>query len=446
MSSISSSLTSGSGLDVQATVDQLIYTERAPERLMQTQKAKLDSQATALNSIQTRLSSLEDAVFDLKDFTGSLTKQLVTSSDNSTVSASAEVGAATAKHTIIVSSLATTSSWYSKSITDANYKFASGSGMTVQIGEGTAKNLSFDGKSLSEAVDYVNESGVGLRASVVNDAMGTRLVLISDTSGLAGNIQVTSDTTALGWKSSGAGQNAQLTVDGVPIESSTNTVSGVIPNVTLTLSKQTGGAAVTLNVGPDTTNAKQAISAFVSSYNAVISALNSQFSFDASTKQTGVLAGDNTLIDLQGNLLAEISHKVSGEDGAQTLRSLGITMGNDGLLTLDGSALDNAMTKDFAAVRNFFQSSTTGDEGFAVHLGQLLSQVNSVSGSVSADLNGIRNSSKSIQDQIDDFETRIAAREQQLLDEYTRIDVMLRKFAASQTQISAQLGSLDTTE
>lgn len=445
MSSISTNLTSGSGLDVQATVDQLIDVERAPERLMQSQQSLLNSQATALQGLQTKLGTLEDAVFALKDFAGPLNSQTANSSDSSTLTASANSSAASATHTIVVTNLATASSWYSKPITDAAFTFAANTGMTIQVGTGAKTDLNLGGKTLDAAAAYINGLKLGTTATVIKDANGARLSLVSGTSGDPGKITITNDTTELGWSASSPGQNAHITVDGVPVESTTNTVSGVIPGVTLELGKENGGAPITLTVGPDMSAAEQAVNTFVSAYNSVISTVNSQFAYNSSTKQSGVLAGDTTLITLQSSLLGAMSYTVPGNNSLQSLRSIGVTMNDDGTLAVDSSTLDSAVKNNFTQFQNFFQSASSGGNGFAVRLDSMLTAANSVTGPVTADLTGIQNSSKSISDQIDEFEVRITARQQQLTDEYTRISVMLQQFSATQAQITAQLGSLTTT-
>jgi flagellar hook-associated protein 2 len=440
-----SSTGSSSGIDVESVVDTLIYTERAPERQMQSQQTDLNDRATALQQLQTQLKTLESSVFALKDFTGTLTDLSATSSNESVMTATASSGATTETHTIVVSQLATASSLYGKSITDSAFAFATNSKMTIQVGSGLKMDVTLDGKTLDQAAAYINGSGLGVTASVVNDATGKRLTLVSNTSGLPGAIQISDDSTGLGWKTAATAQNAQLTVDGVPVESTTNAVSGAIAGVTLTLTGQTV-TPVSLMVGPDTSQAKQAVNSFVSAYNAVISGLNEQFAYDPSTKHAGVLSGDSTLLQLQSSLLAEMSHTVSGNTSLTTLRSLGVNMSNDGTLTVDDSVIDGVLKSNYDQFRNFFQSTSSANDGFALNLDSILSAQTSTGGPVATDLAGIQNSSKSIQDQIDAFEVRIAARQQQLTDEYTRVDVMLRQFSATQSQISAQLNSLNTNK
>ena len=73
-----------------------------------------------------------------------------------------------------------------------------------------------------------------------------------------------------------AGANASITVDGVTITPSSNTVDDVIAGVTLNLKKAAPDTTVTLSVARDYEKVKETISGFVTAYNDVIDAINAQ--------------------------------------------------------------------------------------------------------------------------------------------------------------------------
>jgi len=75
----------------------------------------------------------------------------------------------------------------------------------------------------------INAQNLGVTASVITDANGARLALVSNTPGSAGGITVSGNTTGLTFNLAASGSNASLTVDGVPVNSASNTVAGVIP-------------------------------------------------------------------------------------------------------------------------------------------------------------------------------------------------------------------------
>lgn len=446
MSSIGSSFGNGSssaGLDVQSTVDQLIYSERAPERLWQKQQAVLNAQATALRSIQSKLESLESSLNDLKDFSGTLSSRTASTTNSNIVTATALSSAISGTHTIVVKSLATTSSYFSKSISDPVFTFPTGSTIKIGIGAENPVALDFSGKSLPQAADYINANFSGVRAGVITDTAGSRLSIVSQTSGMPGSIKLSEDSSALDWTIGTTGSNALLTVDGIPVESTSNTVTGTIPGVTLTLSAKDENTTVTVTVAPDTGRAKQAIRTFVERYNAVITELNNQFTYDEATKNAGVLASDSTVRILQSTLLSDISHTVAGNGNFESIRAIGVEMKNDGTLEINDSTLDAVLKDHYTEFQNLFQNTTS--DGFARHFGSdLMNLTDSVDGPVAVDLNGINESSTNISDQIDAFEVRIANRQQQLIDQYTQVDILLRKLPLMQSQLTAQLGALNT--
>lgn len=438
----STSSSSGPGLDVGATVDQLIYTEQAPERLLQQQQASLSAQASALRDINGRLDTLESSMNDLKDLTGAFGSRTVRSSNEGMVSAAADSSAAIGNHSIAVTQLATISSQYSDPLASADATFTPGS-LQFRIGSGDLQTITFDttNNSLTGAAQYINSLGMGVTASVISDAVGSRMTLVSKTSGTAGDITVTASPTGLGFHVGIAGQNAKLSVDGVPVQSATNQVQGALAGMTLTLTGTTGEAPVLLTVAPDNAKATVAINSMVSAYNSVIGNINAQFAYNATTGSAGTLAGSSSLRSLQSSLLSTMSFSLSDSNSYSTLRSLGIQMQDDGTLKIDDSQLATALQNNPDQVEKFFQGSSAN--GFANQFStQLSSLTDSIDGPLVVDAKGLDDSVSSIADQIEQFEVRIAMRRQVLTDQYTKIDTMLRQLPLLQAQLTAQLGSL----
>jgi flagellar hook-associated protein 2 len=435
----SSTTSSSTGLDVQSTVDQLMYAERAPERLLQNQQSTLNAQQSAFNDINSKLAVLEQKLYELRDPSGAVNARSAASSNTQLLTASADAGATTGPHTVTVERLATVSSWYStaSSISD-------GSSFDIKVGDGPVTTIQFESSNntLESAVSYINGLGLGVTANVINDATGARITLVSQQSGAAGNIIVNNDSSGLGLSSSVQGLNAKLTVDGIPVESSTNTVSGVISGVTLNLAGQAPGTQVSLNIAPDTARATAAINSFVSAYNAVIGAINAQFTFDTSSQQAGVLSGNATLRDLQSRLLGDSSYSLNDGGHYTSMAAIGVDMANDGTLSVNSSELQDALSNHYGDLQTFLQGT---EDAFANRFGaDLTAMTDTIEGPVSLALNGIKADNKNISDQIDSLEVRYAVREQQLFDEYSRVDMMLRQLPTLQAQISAQLGSLTT--
>ncbi|MGE5112171.1 MAG: flagellar filament capping protein FliD [Acidobacteriaceae bacterium] len=440
-----SSLSSGTGLDVTATVDQLMQTARAPERIWQSQQQTLSAQATALRNFNTKLDTLETRINDLKDVSGAFSQFSATSSNEAVFTATAQSGAVSGDHIIAVTQLATIASQYSDSLDGPDSSFSPGT-LQFQIGGGDIQTVTFDAShsTLTTAVDTINGAKLGVTASLISDASGTRLVLVSNTSGSPGDLTIVSSPGGLALHTGTAGQNAKLTVDGVPIESATNDISGAVTSMTLHLNGDTTGLPVRLSINRDTDRVTSAINSFVSAYNDIVSSINSQFQYNETTKTSGVLAGDSTVRDLQARLLDFASFKSSSSGSIATLRSLGVEMQNDGTLQVNSSTLSMAVANSSSDVQAFFQGKN--NDGFASTLStQLAAATDPIDGPLLVDAKGKDDSVAALEDQIDNFEVQMSSKYQQLLDEYTRIDTLLRQMPLLENNIAAQLKSLSTS-
>lgn len=400
------STSTGSGIDVTSVVNQILDADRAPERLWQTQQATLTVQSTAWTGISTTLTSLQSKVNNLKDVFGAITAMTAVSSQPAILTATAGTSAASGNHVVVVNGLATTSSYYTDPVTSSSTPFGTGT-LSLQLGNGTPVDIPVDetNNTLDSLASYINGAALGVTASVINDANGARLALVSRTTGLPGDLTITGDVGLTFNKV--AGKNASLSVDGVPVSSASNTVSTVLPGVTLNLVTASEGTEVQLAVGPDVTRAKQAVNDFVSAYNAVIGAVNSEFTVNSSTNTAGPLAADGSLRSLQASLLSDVTYSVAGNNGITGLASIGVNMNDDGSLTVDDTKLTDVLTSKFSNFQNFFQSA--GPAGFANHFGtDLYALTDPSSGLISLSQSEISSTQKMLTQQINDFEDRLA--------------------------------------
>jgi flagellar hook-associated protein 2 len=108
-------------------------------------------------------------------------------------------------------------------------------------------------------------------------------------------------------------------------------------------------------------------------------------------------------------------------------------------LSLDTSALNNALQNDFSSVQTFLQG--TASDGFASTLvNQLNAFSDSASGAFTVDLNSINSENTDLQNHIDDFELYISNEITRLNAVYNQVDITLQQLPLIQKQIDAQLG------
>jgi flagellar hook-associated protein 2 len=301
---------------------------------------------------------------------------------------------------------------------------------------------------MDQLASYINTQNLGVTASVVNDASGSRLALVSNSSGSANNVTVSNLTGGIPAGSSSAisftqitGEDASLTVDGIPIDSASNTVTGAVDGLTLNLQSQSP-TQVNISVAQATSAVSTAVNSFVSAYNTVVGDINAQYTVNPSSHDEGPLATDSNLSMLQTDLLGSPSYS-AGSGSISTLADLGITMNNDGTLTVDSTTLNNAIQNNFSGVQNFLQGSSLN--GFAATLNnQLDSFTNSTSGAFTLDLQSISTENTYLGTQITNFQTYLQTQQTLLTTEYTQADINMQELPEQMQEIDTELGLNNT--
>ena len=433
---------SSSGLDVTSAVNAAVTAAEAPEQNWQNQETSLQNQTSALNQLQTDATNLDNDMQSLNNITGPLSAVTVSSSNSNVVSASAASGTSAGTHTVVVSNLATTASWSSDTVASASTDLAAGS-FTITTASGPITISTGTGTStLSDVASTINSDNLGVTAEVITDATGARLAIVSNTSGSSSNFSVTPPTGgSLSFTQAVNGVNASLTVDGLSISSASNTVTGAIPGVTLNVLNAAPGTSVSLTVAPNTTQVTTAINQFVSDYNTLISAINAQYSDTGSGE--GVLASDPLMRNLQNDLqnaLNYINTPASGTTTVSSLASLGISVGNNGTLTVNSSTLNSALQNNYSDVQNFFQGAALN--GFANSLDQQLTNFTSpADGAFTVDLQNLSTEYSGLQTDISNFQTNyITPLKAQLNSEYSQAEILLQQLPQEMQQINTELG------
>lgn len=443
LSSLLSAFGNGSGgINVQEAVAEALQALAQPEVQWENQQSGLQTETTDLNSIENDVTSLETSLTSLGDPVGALAQMTTSSSDSSIVTATAENGAASGNHTVVVSNLATTASWYSASVSDPTAPLQPGS-FTIQVGSGTPTQITVGQgvNSMNDLATDINSLNLGVTANVVTDSNGSRLSIVANNSGAANNITISNDTT-IGFTQAIQGQDASLTVDGIPIDSASNTVTSAVNGVTFNLLSAAPNTPVNINVAPDTNAASTAIQNFVSAYNTVVGDVNTQYTVNANN-QEGPLAGDSTISLLQSDLLSVAGYS-TGTGAIESLGDLGISMNKDGTLTLDTATLDSAIQNNFSAVQSFMQG--TSSNGFASFINnQMSSLTDPNNGAFTVDLQSISSENQDLQNQINNFNTYLSQQQTILTNEYNQADIALEEIPGLEAQINAELGNQSTS-
>jgi flagellar capping protein FliD len=109
---------------------------------------------------------------------------------------------------------------------------------------------------------------------------------------------------------------------------------------------------------------------------------------------------------------------------------------------VDSDTLSNALNSNFAAVQNFFQS--TSPTGFAANLAHdLNSLTDTATGPLYVESNGIAQEVSDLNSQISEFQANLTRQQQELTDQYSTVDSTLQQLPLMLDEVNTQLNSLN---
>lgn len=451
-----------SGLDVNSIISKLMQLEQQPLTKLAAKEASYQAKITAYGSVKSALSSLQTAAATLaadSTFTGKSS----TVSDTSVLAAAASSTAAAGSYSISVTQVAkfhaTRSNTNYAATTDT---FNTGT-LAIAIGGGSAVNVTIDGtnNTLAGIRQAINDAAAGVTATIINDGTTNRLVLSSGTSGSTGSIAVAVTDSGSGGTHALSGldsaslvqtrpaDNALVTINGIDISRSSNTITDVIDGVTLTLAKGTAVApgTATLTIARNTAAMSAAIDSFVNAYNSVVGLLKTNSSYDATAKKGAVLNAESTVRSIQSELSRLVHTNVTGvAGGISTLSGIGITVKTDGTLATDSTVLAAALADPNKDVGALFTQTETDNEGIAVRFNTSMKAIVAFDGLIAGRTDGINASLKSLGLTRDALNLRLTQIEARYRAQFTALDVLVSSMNKTSQYLSQQLASLPSIE
>jgi flagellar hook-associated protein 2 len=326
------------GIDVNSAVAAALYADRAPERAWQADQTTLSSQTTALTAIQNATEAVQTDLQNLNSLTGPLSARTAISSNSNIVSAGAAAGTPAGNHTIVVNNLATTGSWYSDPASSPTailpassftLSTTAGASVTIPTGSGTAAD------NLNDLASTINGDKLGVTASVVTDATGSRLAIVSNTSGSSGNFSITSaNYTGTSWTSADIPTGDTLGANSFTITSggTTTTISTTSGESYATLASDINamGLGVTASAGSNANGT-----------NLSIASTNGTTPFTISEPSFGFtqsVAGANASLTVDGVPVSSASNTVTGAISGVTLSLTGADPGGPVSLAVTSNA------------------------------------------------------------------------------------------------------------
>jgi flagellar hook-associated protein 2 len=470
-----SSIGIGSGIDANAIVSQLVALERRPIELLKTEASKIDARLSSFGRIQSSLDSLRSAARALTD-TSTWRAASATSSDATAVGVTVSSGTSPGSYAVQVNALSAAQMNAASAVASPTTTIGEGT-LTIDIGRWADDLSSFTPKvgstqvqitigpgedTLDKIRDKINNtSGLGVRASIVNDASGSRLVLQSRQTGADNGFRIqVSDSDGVDTDNAGlsrlaydpaggaavstrsqAGRNAQATINGLVVESATNSLTNVIDGVSLTLGKVTTGP-VDVTVSRDTASMRKAIDGFVSAYNDVVKLVRDQTKYDAASNSAGTLQGDRTAIGLLGQLRLAVSGSSSASSVFGRASDIGLSIQTDGTIKVGSTKLDEAFGK-LDELQSFFAAATdlSSTNGLAYRLRLLTDRLLGSDGALPSRQEGLRQQKTNNSNRQQALEDRVALTEKRLRAQYQALDSSMAKLGNLSNYVSQQVNN-----
>lgn len=463
-----SSLGAGTDLDLQSLYDSLETSEKTRLTPITTQQTSYKAKLTAWGIVQTSLEKLQTAADKLKD-TSNIASTKV-SSTNTAFTATLANDASAGNYSVEVSQLAKAQSLLSKSATskDTDLGDSSLTSRTITIAQSgqttpMTVTLSNDQTSLTDIRDAINKQQGSVTASIIKSDDSTYyLSLTSRDTGTSNAMTVTTDDSSLaqyisydassssnGMTEQVAAADAKLTINGVAITRSSNTITDAPEGVTLALTKTNIGSPETLTVSKDNQPMVDAVQAYVDAYNSLQTTIANQTKYTAvdqgsSSQNTsnGDLLGDGTLRNIQTRLRSALSTSQSGGDFS-LLSQIGVTQDINGKLTVDSTKLNKALDEKSTSVVTFL-SGDGKTTGFATQASNLLESMLASDGSIQRAEDGINTSLKRLSDQYDQVTTQIEATMARYKAQFTSLSTLVSSMTQTGNYLTQQFNAMSS--
>ncbi len=436
-----SALGAGSGMDVKALATNLVEAERAPRKSIIDKKiSKSEAGISGYSAIKFVLEGLKTSLMDLKDqsdYTSLTTRNSQTSAVTVTASATASAGS----HSVTVTSLAKAQRSLSGGYATSSTPLNGGSAMTLQLSVhgGAAQNISVAaGKDTpSGIVAAINSANLGVKAQLINtgEAGAPYKIMLTGTTGANNDFTLVANpapSTALsfGIIPGQTAANGVVNVDGIDLTPSTNSLTDLIPGVTLDFYAPTTGAAA-IDFVRDSTSVTSKMEALVKAYNDANTMLDTVYNAKSAVETYGgALAGNSVVNSIRTQMREAIFQNDPNSTGTlKGLRDLGVSIDKNGVMTLDKTQLSTVLNTNF-------ESAITMLTGNSENLSEFSQAPSGAVGGAFKSISGLLSSTGTIAQQSSNLTKRIA----EYKDELTKLEDRMTKL---QERYNQQFGAME---
>jgi len=294
---------------------------------------------------------------------------------------------------------------------------------------------------LNDIVKKINDAGVGVSATIINDGSPSspfRISLVSRNSGGSGRLNFDGSALGITGTTMVEGQDAVLLygnsiATALQATSSSNNFSSLVPSVQLSA---TGLGAATITVTRDDNKVLESVKGFVEQYNKIWDNITEVTKFDINKpSDRGILFGNATVQQIQQGLGFFVTQVFTGTGQLRNLQGVGLKVKEDGKIELDEDKFKAMLGSNPDDVRALFTTKTTG-------VGDSLSTL--IDKFTSADTGIIFKSTDAIQSQQRQWTTRkdsltdlIALKRNRLIRQFANLEVSIAKLQQQGTALNS---------
>ena len=356
-----SALNAGSGLNTTQIVDALVEANRAPKA--EAINKKVEENNVKISGFGTLKQQFETFKTSMTSLDGEIGLSVASGSSNIQTTITDKTKISDFSHSMAVSQLAQNHTLvFANNFSTENASIGQGT-LLFEFGSWNRSNSTFaedtsitnktltinsTNNTLTGLRDAINDGGMGLTASIIQTATSAYSLVVKSNSGSGNEMKITAteDSSNAGLSTFGfstyassketiVGQDANLTIDGVSVSRSSNTITDLIDGVQLEING-TVSSAVTVNASYDESNALANMTSFVTSLNTLNTKLSELTNRGLNGEASGALAGDSIARSIQSRIRSMTTTPIEGYSTSSIyLTNFGISTQLDGSIAFD---------------------------------------------------------------------------------------------------------------
>ena len=374
---------SGSGLNITQIVDSLVEAEKAPQESQI--QSKIDNRNTSISAIAEIKSSLSKLSSALTKLTGNTSLNVSSTSTALSASITDPSTAGAINSSVTITTLAKGQTLAFEDYTSSTSLVGAGS-LVLERGDWSSGSFVASATQASTTLtatstdtlvslkDKINALDYGVVASVLGAGDDTFTLVLKSGDGRKNALRITAtenpsgsglstidNTTTNSSKQKVAGTDAAITVDGISLTRSSNTINDLFTGYSINLLASTivgsTDTPATLSGSVNTSDATTNLQSFVTALNEARTLLNNKTFRGSSTKDSGELSDDPVIKSVKKRLNSLTSDSLSGfgANGVY-LSNLGVRTEKDGLLSLNTTVLKTELKNNPSSLDAIFNS------------------------------------------------------------------------------------------